>query len=316
MSAFRSPSKALPQMALLAASVLWGASFLATKVGMQYVGPLGFVGLRYLMATIALVLVVPRAANSITPTELTAGILVAVTAFIAYASQAYALQTTDTARVAFLSALYVPLVPVLQFLLFREKTTSRIWFGVALACVGVGIMSRLSFDVLRLHKGDALSMFGAVAIALEVVTLGWFVRRANPLRIAFVMMSTTTALAMFFAAATGEPMPEASTTLLWIVIGYGAATAFIQFAMSWAQVYVEASRAAVIYSLEPVFGGLFGYVAGEIFGLSDVMGAIVIFAGVIIASLPRSSRRGSITCRTVPSSNQPRVHLSKDRQQC
>lgn len=316
MNALRSSHTALPQMALLAASILWGASFLATKLGMEHVGPLGFVGLRYLMATIAFVVVVPRAVRGITPTELMAGTLVAVTAFIAYASQAYALQTTNTARVAFLSALYVPLVPVLQFLLFREKTTSRIWVGVALACVGVGIMSRLSFDGFRLQEGDALSTFGAVAIALEVVILGWFVRRADPLRIAFVMMSTTTALALLFAAATGEPMPEASPTLLWIVIGYGAATAFIQFAMSWAQVYVEASRAAIIYSLEPVFGGLFGYAAGEIFGLSDVMGAIVIFAGVIIASLPRSYRSVPQAFRAVAASEQQRVRIPEDDRQC
>ncbi|MDF1836036.1 MAG: DMT family transporter, partial [Alteraurantiacibacter sp. bin_em_oilr2.035] len=140
---------------------------------------------------------------------------------------------------------------------------------------------------LTLGYGDTLSIIGAVAIAFEVVILGYYVRRADPLRVAFVMMVTTTLLCAVFAVATGEPMPIASPTLLWIIIGYGIATAYIQFAMSWAQARVDSSRAAMIYALEPVFGGLFGYAVGEVFGLSDVVGALVILAGVIIASLPR-----------------------------
>ncbi len=277
----------IPELALLAASVLWGASFLATKIGMEFTGPLGFVALRYLMATVAFAVVVPRATRGINATEIVAGIVVAATACVAYGAQAYALQTTDTARVAFLSALYVPLVPVLQFVLLRQRAAAGIWVGVVLACIGVAIMSGMSLAHLTLGYGDTLSIIGAVAIAFEVVILGYFVRRANPLRIAFVMMTTTTLLCAAFALATGESMPVVSPTLLWVVVGYGIATAYIQFAMSWAQAQVDSSRAAIIYALEPVFGGLFGYAAGEIFGLSDVVGALVILAGVIIASLPR-----------------------------
>ena len=285
------PRRIVPELALLAASVLWGASFLATKIGMESTGPLGFVALRYLMATVAFALVLPRATRGIGATEMVAGIVVAATASIAYGAQAYALQTTDTGRVAFLSALYVPLVPVLQLLFFRQRAAAGIWIGVVLACLGVAIMSGLSPADITLSYGDTLSIVGAVAIAVEVVILGYYVRRADPLRIAFVMMVTTTRLCAAFALATGEPMPVASPTLFWVVVGYGIATAYIQFAMSWAQARVDSSRAAIIYALEPVFGGLFGYAAGEIFGLSDVVGALVILAGVIIASLPRQVDR-------------------------
>ena len=287
MQTMHIPRRFIPELALLIASVLWGASFLATKIGMEYTGPLGFVALRYLVATIAFAIVLRRATRGINATELVAGIIVASTACIAYGAQAYALQTTDTARVAFLSALYVPLVPVLQLLIFRQRAPAGIWIGVILACLGVAIMSGLSVADITLGYGDTLSIIGAVAIAFEVVILGYYVRQADPLRIAFVMMVTTTFLCTVFAVATGEPMPIPSPTLLWVVVGYGIATAYIQFAMSWAQARVESSRAAIIYALEPVFGGLFGYVAGEIFGLSDIVGALVIFAGVIIASLPR-----------------------------
>ena len=98
MQALRISRLAVPELALLGASVLWGASFLATKIGMEYTGPLSFVALRYLMATVVFALVLPRATRGINWTELIAGIVVAATACIAYGAQAYALQTTDTAR--------------------------------------------------------------------------------------------------------------------------------------------------------------------------------------------------------------------------
>ena len=77
------PRRIVPELALLAASVLWGASFLATKIGMESTGPLGFVALRYLMATVAFALVLPRATRGIGATEMVAGIVVAATASIA-----------------------------------------------------------------------------------------------------------------------------------------------------------------------------------------------------------------------------------------
>lgn len=276
-----------PELALLAASILWGAGFLATKTGMEYAGPLGFVALRYFAATAAVLVIFPRAIRNITSMEFVAGVLVAATAFLAYAAQAYALQIIPTGRVAFLSALYVPLVPVLQFLLFRQRVSWGIWIGVGLACVGVAVMSGVAQNGLQLAGSDLLALFGAVAIAFEVVILGWYVRRGDPIRIAFVMMLMTTLLSLLFAFAMGETMPQAVPTLLWIVLFFGMATAFIQFAMCWAQARVESSRAAIIYALEPVFGGSFGYIAGEVFGVSDVIGAIIILTGVVIASLPR-----------------------------
>lgn len=286
MAGARNPSTLLPQLALFGAAVLWGASFLATKVGMADVGPFGFVALRFIAATVVLAAMFPKAVRSITLPEVVAGSVVALFATTGYATQSLALQDVSSARVAFLSALYVPLVPALQFLLFREATKMGIWLGVAFSAVGVAVMSGLSATTFTLSAADLLSLASAVAIALEVVILGRIVAKADPLRIAIVTVGVTALLAGGLGVAMGEPLPRATTSLVWIVVAFGAATAYIQLAMSWGQRHVDTSRAAMIYSLEPVFGGLIGFAAGEALQLSEVTGGAIIIAGIVVASLP------------------------------
>lgn len=276
----------IPHLALVGAAALWGGSFLATKVGMADAGPFAFVALRFAAATLVLAVVFPAAVRRVTRAELLAGGLVATFAMGGYATQALALQDTSSARVAFLSALYVPLVPVLQLILFREAPALRVWLGVAIGLVGVAAMSGAATSVLAPTTADALSLASAVAIAVEVVLIGRFVAKADPMRLAIVTVAVTAVLAAMLAVATGEPMPRPSPSLAWIVVGFGAASAYIQAAMSWGQRHVDASRAAVIYSLEPVFGGLIGYAAGEALGASDVVGGAIIVVGVVVASLP------------------------------
>lgn len=269
------------------AAALWGASFLATKVGMGDAGPFGFVAMRFAAATLVLLLVAPGAIQALTLRELAIGALVAVLAMGGYATQAIALQTVPSARVAFLSALYVPLVPILQYALFRERAAPTIWLGMTCGMVGVAVMSGLSPYSLVLDGADALILISALAIGLEVVVLGRLVGRGDPMRIALVTVATTALIATSLAILSGERTPMPSPRLVTIVIGFGAATAYIQFAMSWGQRLVSSSRAAMIYSLEPVFGGLIGHAAGEALRVPDVVGGALIVAGVLIASLPR-----------------------------
>lgn len=275
------------QLALLLAAALWGTSFLATKVGMADAGPFSFVALRFAAASLVLLLFAPQAFRLITRAELTVGVIVAALAMGGYATQALALQTVPSARVAFLSALYVPLVPVLQFVLFRERTAPMTWMGMAVGVAGVGIMSGLVSQTMVLARADILSLASAVAIALEVVILGRLVSRGDPLRIALVTLAVTAIIAAAIALGTREPMPRPTLTLTVIVAAFGAATAYIQFAMSWGQRLVSSSRAALIYSLEPVFGGLVGYAAGEALHTSDLIGGALIVVGVVAASMPR-----------------------------
>lgn len=275
----------LPELALFAASALWGASFLATKLGMADTGPFGFVALRFFAAAVVLTAIFPKAVRSLGRTDVVAGVIVAATAVIGYATQAVALQTAPSGRVAFLSALYVPLVPVLQFVLFRKQPPLAIWLGVALSIVGVAVISGGEAAGLTLTNADLLSLASAVAIALEVVLIGRFVRQADPLRIAIVTAGATALFALGLALLASEPPPRATLSLVSIVAAYGAATAFIQFAMSWGQRRVDSSRAAMIYSTEPVFAGLIGFAAGEALGVSDIVGGAIIVAGVVVGSL-------------------------------
>lgn len=278
----------LPALALLVASALWGASFLMTQIGLADADPMGLVGLRFLAAALALALVFPGAVRSLRRADVVAGLIIAVTVVAANAAMAFSLETTPTARVAFISALYVPLVPVLQFALFGTRPPLAIWVGVVLSGVGVAVMSGVAAAGLEFTSGDLLAVASAFVIAFEVVLLGRLVLNAEPVRVALVTVAATAVIATVLAVLTGESMPKATPSLAWIVAAFGAATAYTQFAMSWGQRRVSPERAAMIYSTEPVFGGLIGFAAGEVLGVSNLVGGAVIVAGVIVASLPWS----------------------------
>ncbi len=303
MTGKRTPPRHLPELALLAASAIWGASFLATKIGIMDSGPFGYVALRFMAATAFMVVLFPKAVRAMTRADLIAGLIVGATAFLAYAAQAVALETVPGARVAFLSALYVPLVPVLQSLLFRQRAAVAVWVGVGMGVAGVAIMSDVGASALRITTPDLLTLASAAIIALEIILIGRFVRRADPLRIA---IATTGAVALFAAAFSpllGEQMPRFTSSLIWIVAAHGAGTAFVQVAMGWGQRKVDSSRAAMIYSMAPVFGGLIGYAVGELMDASDVLGGAMIVIGVAVTTMrwhrfaakaaERRQRRGS-----------------------
>jgi drug/metabolite transporter (DMT)-like permease len=158
---------------------------------------------------------------------------------------------------------------------------------MACGLIGVGAMSGLSPGSLALDRADLLILASAIAIGLEVVVLGRLVSRGDPTRIALVTVAVTALIAAVLASASGERAPSASLRLTSIVVAFGIATAYIQFAMSWGQRFVSSSRAAMIYSLEPVFGGLIGHAAGEVLSASDLVGGALIVSGVLVASLPR-----------------------------
>ena len=111
----------------------------------------------------------------------------------------------------------------------------------------------------------------------------------NARRVTVVQLFTVSCLAAAGAVAAGEPLPQAHPMLLVCVLGMGLATAVIQVAMNWAQKTVPATRATIIYAMEPVWAGLVGWLAGERLTVWMVTGAALIVVSVLISQLGRRS---------------------------
>lgn len=265
-------------------TMLWGGSFLAAQHALQWSGPFGLVAVRFSLAALLLALLLRRRLGGLTRQELSGGAVTGTALFFGYSLQCVGLETISSSKSAFLTALYVPMVPLLQWVWFRRTPGAAAWLGIGLAFAGAVCLS----DPSRLNGsfgiGEALTVAAALAVAFEILLLSHLSRGCDPLRLAFVQMAFVAITCSVVAAARGEALPQPTPPFLMTIVVLGVATALIQFAMVWAQQLVSATRATLIYSLEPVWAGLVGRLAGEQLGPLGVFGGALIVLGLVVSS--------------------------------
>ena len=178
------------------------------------------------------------------------------------------------------------MVPLLQLVLLRQAPRIAAWVGIGLSFAGLLLMSLGDGLEITLGVGEWLTLGSAVTAALQIVLLSRWVAEAEPLRLAFVQLATVALLSLVATTAMAEGMPAVTPGVVGAALGLGLfGTAFALGAMSWAQQTVSPTRATVIYSMEPVWGGLIGAWAGELMTPAMVGGSTLVLLGVLASEL-------------------------------
>jgi drug/metabolite transporter (DMT)-like permease len=280
-----------PELALIGVTMLWGGTFLIVHMAMRESGPLFFVGLRFgVAALIALPFALP-VLRGLTRREVAAGFVIGLGIFAGYSLQTWGLRTIGSSLSAFITAAYVPLVPVLQWLILRRRPRLASWIGVALAFAGLLLVAAPQ-QGLTLGMGEALTLLSTVAIALEIIFISLWAGQVNVARVTLVQLATASLLAFLCMGPAGETVPPLSPLVVGSACGLGAMTALIQFVMNWAQRSVSPTRATLIYAGEPVWAGIIGRMAGERLPATALLGAALIVAAVIVSELNLTRRAG------------------------
>lgn len=281
------------ELALIGATVIWGASFLIVHHAMRSSGPLFFVGLRFLVAGGVTAALFHRHLRGLTMAELRAGVVIGGAIWLGYGLQTHGLQTVSSSQSAFISALYVPIVPLLQWLVLRRPPRLASWLGIGLAFIGLILLAGPQAGGISLSIGELTTLLSAVAIAAEIILIGHFANRVDSRRVTVVQLLVAGTLAVAAMPLAGEAVPAFSWVWLAAGLGLGGASALIQLAMNWAQRTVSPTRATVIYAGEPVWGGIFGRMAGDRLPGLALLGGALIVLGVIVSELgPRRRKRG------------------------
>jgi len=279
-----------PELALIAITAVWGATFLLVHVAVTYSGPLFFVGLRFLAAGAIALLVFGRRLRGLTWLDVAAGVLVGVAMFFGYALQTYGLQTISSSTSAFITALYVPMVPLLQWAVLRKAPRKMTLAGVGLAFVGLLLVAGPGAAGLTAGTGELATLAGAVAVAAEIILVGAFAGRVDLGRFTVIQLLVAGGISFAAMPVTGEHVPPFSWVWLGAGLALGLASCAIQLTMNWAQKSVSPTRATIIYSGEPVWAGAIGRIAGERLPTLALLGAALIVASVIISELKPPSR--------------------------
>ncbi|MBR4423484.1 MAG: DMT family transporter [Mailhella sp.] len=271
------------ECALFAVTAFWGATFLVVRLAMQESGPLWFVGLRFGTAALAACLCSLGVLRGMTRRELLGGAAIGFFLFLGFALQTAGLADIPAAKSAFITAFYVPLVPLLEMALMRRKPGRGAWIGIGLAFPGVMLLSGMDGLSGGIGAGELMTMLCAVAFAMEIVATGMAVRDADPRRIAVVELTVTAALSFAFMPAMGEAPAPFSWLVVGSACGLGVASAVIQGVIAWAQKSIPPTRATVIYTGEPVWGGITGWLAGERLPAAALLGCVCVVAGILVS---------------------------------
>ena len=162
--------------------------------------------------------------------------------------------------------------------------------GVSLemvACPGVALISAGGAQALdgfaSFGRGELFTLLCAAAFALEIVMVGILAPGTSVRRFTFVELAATSLLSFACMPLAGEALPRNMLEPACLACGLGAATALLQSVVVWAQKSIPPSRATVIYTGEPVWGGFFGWLAGERLGAGALAGCALIVAGILIS---------------------------------
>lgn len=282
------------ELALIGVTVLWGATFLIVHVAMRHSGPFFFVGVRFCTAGLICLVLFRQAMRGLTRREVLAGTAIGAAMCVGYALQTFGLKTVNSSTSAFLTALYVPIVPVVQWAVMHRAPRALTWLGIALAFTGLILLAGPDALHLGLGAGEIATLACAVAFAGEIVLIGWFAGTVDARRITVVQLIMAGMLSFIAMPLASEVIPPFHWIWLWAALGLGVASAVIQQTMNWAQKTVSPSRATIIYASEPVWGGVFGRLAGDRLPGLALLGAVFIVAGVIVSELkPRREKGGS-----------------------
>ncbi|AGT08304.1 DMT family transporter [Paracoccus aminophilus] len=273
------------ELALIAVTVIWGGTFLIVQQAMTVSGALFFVGLRFLIAGLLGALVFRRDMVGLTRTEVSAGVMIGLMLCLGYALQGHGLKTITTSQSAFITALYVPIVPLLQWGLLRRPPGLMSWLGIGLAFAGLVLLAGPDAGQVSFSSGELLTLGSAVAVAAEIILISMYAGRVNSRRITVMQLLAGSGFCFLLMPVAGESLPAFHWIWVTAAIGLGAASALIQLTMNWAQKVVSPTRATVIYTGEPVFAGIFGRIAGERLPALAMIGALLILIGVIVSEL-------------------------------
>lgn len=274
-----------PELALVAITAVWGGTFLVVHTAMAVSGPMFFVGLRFLTAGLISAIVFRRALRGIRWPEILAGAAIGAAIFGGYGLQTVGLQTIDSSTSAFITAFYVPLVPLLQWLVFRKAPRAAALVGIALAFVGLLLVAGPDASGLSLGPGELITLASTLPIAGEIIMISLFTARYDLGRLTVVQLLTAGVLGFVAMPVVGEAVPAFSWVWVAAAVGMGVASCVIQLTMTWAQRSVSPTKATIIYTGEPVWAGVVGAAAGERIAPLAILGTALILAGTLISEL-------------------------------
>ena len=292
-------SKTTSLVCALITTFIWGTAFIAQDTGMDNIGPLSFNAARFFVGfftilPIAIILERKKIlveVNSNKKLFFRFLVMMSVSLFLGTYLQQTSLLYTNIANSAFFTVFYVPIVPIILFVVYKIKVHWSIWPSILLCLVGVYFLS--DFSNSRILLGDSLVILCSFFWALHIIFAGKFMEKFNiPIFFASlqaILVGTySLILAYFFEEITIQNIMLEHYSIIYAGVFSGGIAFTLQM---YAQKNIDEAPAAIIYSLEGVFAALAGWVIlNQILDLDNIIGCFLILIAVILSQIVPSKK--------------------------
>lgn len=276
--------------------MIWGSTFVAQSVGMEFIGPFTFQAVRCLIAAIGLLPIISISdrlqkhggsflSRWCNKKLWIAGMICSLPLVFANNLQQMGISTTDAGKSAFITAMYIVIVPILG--LFRkQKTSLTLWISVGIAVAGMYFLCGAGTTPPAL--GDLLLFAGAIMFAVQIVCIDIFARSVDCLRLNVIQALICSTLSAIMMCFTENPSWHAIGAC-WPSLLYAG---FLSMGIAYSlqiigQKYLEATTASLLMCLEAVFASLFGWLLlNEHMSITEMLGAALLLFAVFLSQIP------------------------------
>jgi drug/metabolite transporter (DMT)-like permease len=273
-------------------ALIWGATFVIVKGALADASVFAFIAVRFTLAAVLMAILLRRSLRGLNLRTVWAGAQIGFFLFGGFAFQTAGLKYTTPSKAAFITGSCVVFVPILLGVFGRRRITAWIWAGALAALVGLYLLTVPLEGLTSLNRGDLFVLVCALMFALHFIVLGEYAGRFSVGALSFLQVATTASLAIISVpvlAAFGWETPRFVFTenLAFAILGTAIGATVICFSLqTWAQQYASPAHTALLVSLEPIFAAITSWlVAREHFGARMLIGAALIFAGILLAEL-------------------------------
>lgn len=277
---------------LLLASLIWGFAFVAQKVGANFLGAFTFNGIRFAIGSLSLIPLIIYFNKKSKSTDMVqtlkspvkGGIIAGIVIFVGNSLQQIGLSYTTAGKAAFITAMYIVLVPIFSVFL-KRKISKGNWLGVMVAIVGLYFLSIT--ESLTISFGDFLQIGGAICFATHILLIDHLVKKVDGLKLSFIQFATCSILSIF-AGVIFETTTLNAIILAAIPLLYGGVCSVgIAYTLQViGQKNAKPSHASLILSLESVFAAIGGIlILNEVLTARIAAGCTLMLAGILLSQL-------------------------------
>lgn len=277
----------LADASLLFISAIWGLGFAAMKGALESFPPFWLLTIRFAAAALLIALIFWRRMRRIAWEDLRGGMIIGVFLFLGFATQTVGLLYTTASKQAFLTAVYVVLVPFFAWGLKRVFPGMRPFGASALCLLGMAFLTLDLKGDFVINYGDVLTLICAIFFAGHLLAIERFASHRDPVLLAFGQIATTAVLSLVLAVPLEAFPTQISSTGFWSMVYCILFPTVVAFVIqNMAQRYTPSTHVSIVLSLESLFGALAGiFLLGEHLSDRMVLGCACIFAAVILTEV-------------------------------